>query len=180
MMLIWNDICQYLRKYAESNKNICHFLGWWPSAIRKKSKAQKQIKMIQRCAPDFFDEQRARWWSRVMDFLPGFTDKDGYLWKCRLFLKHSRFSKTRFSKCRLLLMLSECRHFWLSKCRLSGFMKMSAFVCQNVDIFKYFRIWTWFSPLKINTLENSNKLNKSGGMRVVESVVGKIAKLERC
>ena len=53
-------ICQYAGKYAVLNKNICHFLGPSPSAISgKKSKAQKHMQMIQRCALDF-SGKRAR------------------------------------------------------------------------------------------------------------------------
>ena len=33
MVQISNGICQYPRKYAVLNKNICHFLGPWPSVI---------------------------------------------------------------------------------------------------------------------------------------------------
>ena len=36
MVQISNGICQYERKYAVLNKNICHFLGPWPSVFSGK------------------------------------------------------------------------------------------------------------------------------------------------
>ena len=61
MMLILNGICQYDRKYAVLNKNICHFLEPSPSAFSgKNSKAQEHIQMMQRYALDFLSAKRAR------------------------------------------------------------------------------------------------------------------------
>ena len=55
MVQISNGICQYERKYAVLNKNICHFLGPWPSVFSgKKSKAQKHIQIFSMLRSGFF------------------------------------------------------------------------------------------------------------------------------
>ena len=57
MVQISNGICQYERKYAVLNKNICHFLGPWPSVYLEKNPKHRNIyKSSQCCALDFFPQ----------------------------------------------------------------------------------------------------------------------------
>ena len=50
-----NGICQYVRKYAVLNKNICHFFGTVTERdFRKKSKAQKHIQIGSMLRSGFF------------------------------------------------------------------------------------------------------------------------------
>ena len=72
---ILNGICQHEENYATLNKSICHVWTITERAFRGKSKAQEHIQMIQRSAQDFFPAERARWWSRIFGFFPGFTYK---------------------------------------------------------------------------------------------------------
>ena len=52
---IQNGICQYERRYATLNKNICHFWDRHRARLPEtNSKAREHIKMMQRCALEFF------------------------------------------------------------------------------------------------------------------------------
>ena len=60
MMLIRNGICEYVRKYAVLNKNICHFLGPSPSVLSVKNLKHGNVyKLMQCCALDFFPKTRS-------------------------------------------------------------------------------------------------------------------------
>ena len=73
---ISNGICQYERKYAVLNKNLCHFLGPWPSMISgKKSKAQKRIQNDATLRYGFFFPENALGDGPAFWIFPGFTDK---------------------------------------------------------------------------------------------------------
>ena len=68
IMLISNDMCQYKRKYAVLNKNICHFLGSSPSALSGKNPKHRKIYKWYNAALWFFPGKRARWRSHFLDF----------------------------------------------------------------------------------------------------------------
>ena len=76
MMPIPNGICQYVRKYAALNKNICHFLGQSPSALSRKKfqSIGTQTNDAMLCSGFFprnaLGDGPAFWIS-----FPGFTDK---------------------------------------------------------------------------------------------------------
>ena len=59
-MLISNDICQYERKYAVLNKNICHFLRPWPSVFSEKTQSTETYTNLLNAALWIFSEKHAR------------------------------------------------------------------------------------------------------------------------
>ena len=69
MMLMKNGICQYEGRYAELNKNICHFLGPWPSVFSgKKIQSTETYTNRLNAALWIFFGKHARWRSHVSDF----------------------------------------------------------------------------------------------------------------
>ena len=60
MMLILNSICQYERRYAILNKNICHFWDRHRALFPEKNPIHRNVyKLMQCCALDFPRKKRS-------------------------------------------------------------------------------------------------------------------------
>ena len=79
MVQISNGICQYERKYAVLNKNICHFLGPWPSVFsgKKIQSTETYTNLLNAALWIFFPQNTLGDGPAFWIFFPGFKDK-GY------------------------------------------------------------------------------------------------------
>ena len=70
-------ICQYDGKYAVLNKNLCHFLGPWPSVIsgKKFQSTETYRNLLNAALRIFFSQKTLGDGSAFWIFSPGFTDK---------------------------------------------------------------------------------------------------------
>ena len=69
-----NIICQYERKYAMLNKNICHFLNRNRACFPKKSKARKHVQIDAMLSSGFLIQKTRSVMVPRFGFFPRFTD----------------------------------------------------------------------------------------------------------
>ena len=77
IIMICHMICQYERKYAMLNKNICHFSGPWPSVFpgKKIQSTETYTNLVNDALWIFFPQNTLGDGPAIWIFFPGFKDK---------------------------------------------------------------------------------------------------------